>query len=340
MTDAGFQPARVRLARELKGWSQADLARRAGLTGAAVSQFESGASRPSAETAESLASLLAVPPAFFHIPITDTHEGFFRSLRRTSIAERRRARALAFIAHDIAHLSAAEAGLPPSSVPALPLDDLDAARETVEELAASVRHEWQLPRGPIHDVVSLLEAHGVLVIRLPLTSADVDAFSLPFPDRPVVVLGADKGDRARSRFDAAHELGHLVMHGEDLWGIKQVETQAHMFAAAFLMPEEDIRDDLPARADWPTLFELKKRWQVSIAALLMRSKSLGRMSDSDYLTAIKAASARGWRRREPVPLGLPEQPSRLGLLLRDERKLRSRLPEDVLAALMDATAAA
>lgn len=339
MTNAGFQPARVRLARELKGWSQADLARRAGLTAAAVSQFESGATLPSAKTAGGLAVILDVPPAFFDIPVTDTHEGFFRSLRRTSVAERRRARALAFIAHDIAHLSGPDAGVIRPSIPTFPVDDLDTDRKTIERLAASVRQEWQLPRGPIDNVVSLLEEHGVLVIRLPLTSADVDAFSLPFQDRPVVVLGADKGDRARSRFDAAHELGHLVMHGEHVWGIKQVEDQAHMFAAAFLMPEQDIRDDLPARADWPTLFELKKRWQVSIAALLMRAKSLDRMSDSDYLTAIKAASARGWRRREPVPLGLPEQPSRLGLLLQDERKLRSRLPEDILSSLLNATAA-
>jgi Zn-dependent peptidase ImmA (M78 family) len=70
-------------------------------------------------------------------------------------------------------------------------------------------------------VVELLEDHGIVVIRLPLQIADVDAFSLPFPDHPVVVLGADKDDRARSRFDGAHELGHLVMHGEQVWDLKE-----------------------------------------------------------------------------------------------------------------------
>ena len=108
-----------------------------------------------------------------------------------------------------------------------------------------------MPPGPIADVVELLESHGVVVIRLPLDSADVDAFSLPFPDHPVVVLGSDKTDRARSRFDGAHELGHLVMHGEQIWGIKEVETQAHQFAAAFLMPANEIRDQLPTTVDWP-----------------------------------------------------------------------------------------
>jgi Zn-dependent peptidase ImmA (M78 family) len=156
-------------------------------------------------------------------------------------------------------------------------------------------------------VVGLLEGHGILVLRLPLDEADVDAFSLPFPDRPVVVLGANKKDRARSRFDAAHELGHLVMHGESVWGVKEVEIQAHKFAAEFLMPAADIRPELPAKADWATLFALKQRWHVSIAALLMRAKDLEVMAPPAYTTAMKGISARGWRRSEPIPLGEPEK---------------------------------
>lgn len=67
------------------------------------------------------------------------------------------------------------------------------------------------------------------------------------------------------------------------------------------MPATDIYRELPRHADWPVLFDLKRRWQVSLAALLMRAKNLGRMSDSSYLTAVKALSTRGWRRVEPVP---------------------------------------
>jgi Zn-dependent peptidase ImmA (M78 family) len=180
----------------------------------------------------------------------------------------------------------------------------------------------------------LLEEKGAVVIRLTLDTADVDAFSLPFHDHPVIVLGTDKKDKARSRFDAAHELGHLVMHGDQVWGVKEVEKQADGFAAAFLMPREDIFDDLPTRGDWPTLFELKRRWQVSIAALLMRARVLGKMSESNYLTAIKAVSARGWRRVEPVPLGKPEMPSRLQELLSREAKLDAVFPREVVDALI------
>src|SRR6266567_3644038 len=71
---------------------------------------------------------------------------------------------------------------------------------------------------------------------------------LPALHYRLVVLATDKNDRGRSRFDGAHELSHLVMHGEHVWGLKQVESQAHAFAAAFLMPDRDIRDELPSYA--------------------------------------------------------------------------------------------
>jgi Zn-dependent peptidase ImmA (M78 family) len=288
-----------------------------------------------------MSQVLAVPEEFFALPIVETHEGFFRSLRRTSVGHRRRARAIAQIAHDIAE-GAVDWSFPRLAIPQHPVDNLKASRQEVEEVAAMVRRAWDLPRGPVPDVVELLEGRGIVVIRLPLDTADVDAFSLPFRDRPVVVLGADKNDRARSRFDAAHELGHLVIHGEQVWGLKEVEQQAHMFAAAFLMPEEDIKPELPTRADWPTLFESKRRWQVSLAALLMRARTVGQMSEANYLTAVKALSARGWRRLEPVPLGAPEMPSRLLALLGsdDARKATSALPPDVVDALISASAAA
>ncbi len=310
MSELPFEPARLRLARELKEWTQTDLAGRVSVTAAALSQFESGSTRPSAETLAELGQVLDVPFAFFALPVTETHDGFFRSTRRTPIAHRRRARAIAHIAHDLAagvagkHVSAI-------TVPRVPVADLHATREDVERVAAEVRRAWALPTGPIPNVVDLLESRGVVVLRLPLDTADVDAFSLPFADRPVVVLGSDKNDRARSRFDGAHELGHLVMHGEQVWGMKEVEQQAHRFAASFLMPADEIYHQLPQRADWPLLFDLKRQWQVSLAALLMRARTLGRMTEASYLTAVKALSARGWRRVEPVPLGSPERPSLL-----------------------------
>lgn len=339
MTDAVFEPPRLRLARELREWTQADLARSLDVTSAAISQFESGATRPGSEVMRRLGEVLGVPDAFFLLPLVETHEGFFRSLRRTSVSHRRHARAIAHVAHDVA-VAADPGHLPAVSIPCMPAAGLNAPRAELEDAARQTRAALGVPPGPVPNVVQAIEDHGLVVIRLPLDTADVDAFSLPFHDRPVVVLAADKNDRARSRFDAAHELGHLVAHGDQVWGVREVEQQAHYFAAEFLMPAADIARELPTQADWPRLFDLKREWQVSLGALLMRARTLGRMSEGQYLTAVKAASARGWRRIEPVPLGKPEQPTRFPHLLTTQvaQQATAALPRDILESLLAATA--
>ena len=98
------------------------------------------------------------------------------------------------------------------------------------------------------------------------------------------------------------------MHSPDDEGSKVAERQAHRFAAAFLMPAADIRHELPAKAQWPLLVELKAKWQVSIAALLMRAKTLEVMAPNAYTQAYKFMSMRGWRTVEPGKLGAPESP--------------------------------
>jgi Zn-dependent peptidase ImmA (M78 family) len=85
--------------------------------------------------------------------------------------------------------------------------------------------------------------------------------------------------------------------------------------------------------------DLKRRWQVSLAALLMRAKNLERMSDAAYLTGVKAISARGWRRLEPVPLGAPEAPAHLRRLATMDSRLRGALPQEVVQAVLGANAA-
>jgi len=200
---APLPPVSALPARDLTGASQTEVAERAELTPAALSQFESGKARPSGATVVRLSEVLGVPVGFFQLPLLDTHAGFFRSLRRTGVADRRRARAIAHIAHDLATCCDATVQTPTPDVPRLLLEDFTVADSVEpERIAAEVRTTWGMPAGPIPDVVALLELHGIVVIRLPLASTDVDAFSLPFADRPIIVLGAEKDDRARSRFDA------------------------------------------------------------------------------------------------------------------------------------------
>jgi Zn-dependent peptidase ImmA (M78 family) len=124
----------------------------------------------------------------------------------------------------------------------------------------------------------------------------------------VIVLGADKGQADRSRWDASHELGHLVMHDPDPHRSRHLEAQANWFAAELLLPADQIAEELPVTVDWTRLAELKVHWGVSMTALLQQAKALGVLSESAYVQALKTMSTRGWNRREPVRLPYAESP--------------------------------
>ena len=185
----------------------------------------------------------------------------------------------------------------------------------VEDVARRVRIDWELGDGPMGHVVRLLEANGVVVSRLHVGTRRVDAFSVDGELRPIVVLAADKDDAARSRFDAAHELGHLVMHAGEEPGDPALEQEANWFAAAFLLPSEEIRDELPSRVQWPTMVALRQRWGVSIAMLLLRARTLGVISNEAYRRNLVRMSSLGWHLSEPGDIGIAEQPVLLGKAL-------------------------
>lgn len=307
-----FNPHNLRTARELRGLTQTQLSENVRtVTAASLSQFENGHSRPSAATLDRLATELNVPIAFFAAPMnatTDTDlDGFFRSLRSTQPRDRRQARALVELVRALTLALEAVTALPDLNLPRHPVT-ADTTDAEIEDIAAEVRQHWGLPSGPVPDVIRCIERNGIVTTRVHTSLEKVDAFCVPYADRPIIVLGADKGLRDRSRFDAAHELGHLVMHSPEDEGAKLAEQQAHRFAAAFLMPAADIRHELPDKAHWPRLVELKAKWQVSIAALLMRAKTLGVMAPNTYTQAYKFMSMRGWRKVEPGRLGAPESP--------------------------------
>jgi len=311
-TVALFNRHSLRTARELRGLTQTQLATRVGdLSPASISQFENGHSRPAAATLDRLAAELTMPVAFFAAPITggtdSDHDGFFRSLRSTSPRDRRQARALVEVVRALTIALEAVTALPELNLPRHPVT-VETSGDDIEGIAAAVRTHWNLAPGPVPDVIRCIERNGIVTTRVHTSLDKVDAFCVPYQDRPVIVLGADKGLRDRSRFDAAHELGHLVMHTVADEGSKVAEQQAHRFAAAFLMPASDIRHELPGKANWPRLVELKAKWQVSIAALLMRAKTLEIMPPNAYTQAYKFMSMRGWRKVEPGRLSAPETP--------------------------------
>src|SRR6266568_674101 len=310
-----FSPQRLRLARETCGLTQTELSRRLGMSSAAVSQFEKADARPSTATVARLAEVLSFSIEFFATSSSpssrfdgdldqfDGH-GHFRSLRSLTAMQRRQALSTTQLIRDLADALSRHVRLPDPAVPWSPVSTDGVA--LAEERAAILRQIWNVPSGPVSDVVQLVERHGIVIARHRIETAVVSAYSVPFPDRPVLVLNQHGSKRDRDRFSVSHEVGHLTMHqASKILATKAVEAQAHRFAAAFLMPADEIRDELPSKADWVHLIALKQRWQVSINALLRRANDLNIMSDSTYTQAMRTISNRGWRTEEPGDLGAP-----------------------------------
>jgi Zn-dependent peptidase ImmA (M78 family)/transcriptional regulator with XRE-family HTH domain len=310
-----FDGSRLTVARQLAGMRKSQLAERIGKSATAVSAWESGTKRPTAANVAQLAIGLAVEPGFFSARPVDLSTAasvpHFRSLRSTSQLARDQASAYGLLAVDIAAAFERHVEFPDVDVPSLPVDS---SSGSPEEAAGLVRERWSLGAGPVGHLVRLLEHHGVLVVfSAPQTSA-VDAYSFESPLRPVVVLNPVKRDYYRQRFDVAHELGHLVMHGDAEPGSRIVEDQANRFAAELLMPAAEIRGELPTAMSnqaWISLARLKEKWGVSIQALLYRARQLERLSDVSYRNAMATLTGRGWRRDEPGLVTTMEQPSLL-----------------------------
>jgi len=302
------------------------LARDIGVSPAAVTHYESGSNRPSPATLAKIAMALGMPADFFtkgraiyEVREDDAH---FRSLRSTRKVERSAARAQIELLAEVVELFEQRLNLPPVDLPT-DLADLDP-----ESAAETLRERWNLGLGPLASVVGVLERRGVVVARLRGLTQRVDAFSCWLGSRPYVVLLANKGAADRSRFDAAHELGHLLLHADATPGAKQLEGDAHKFASAFLLPRSAIASELPSRVDFGRLVDLKMRWGVSIQALLRRGLDLAIYSEAAYRNAMTRMSAHGWRHQEPGDIGPPETPQ---LLSAAYTMVTSRFGSEVLS---------
>ncbi|MGI5211730.1 ImmA/IrrE family metallo-endopeptidase [Plantactinospora sp. CA-290183] len=320
---AAFEPHALGLARRWRRMRKNELARQIGATAAAVSQYELGQARPSAAVLARLALALAMPVEFFAagfpVPPMPGH-AHFRSLRATSQAERDQAEAFGEVAWRVVEVIGRHLRLPDLRLPQLDLAE-PAGPEDVRAAAATAREAFGLAQSPVAHMVRLLESYGVIVLALPDASERVDAFSHWYGDRPFVFLNPAKDDRARSRSDAAHELGHLLMHHDAEPGSQLLEREAGAFAAEFLAPGAVLRDELPARLDFDRLHELKRRWGISLKALVHRGHELGVYREHAYRRGMSLLAR--WGCPEPGDLGPREQPSLLGraVELLDEQRM-------------------
>lgn len=291
-----FNPSRLIVARQRRSLTKKQLAESIGVDPRAVSGFEGGEYEPTDENLERIALTLKYPRAFFEaddIDIPSVEGVSFRSMSKMTARKRDSAIAAGAIAYLLIDWVEDKFELPDVQLPDL--------REDSPEIAAmSLRQFWGLGERPIKNMVHLLENYGVRVFSLAENCKEVDAYSVWRGKRPCIFLNMEKSVE-RTRFDAAHELAHLVLHKHAAPNGLDAEKEADAFAGVFLMPDASMK---AAGRIWAIdqLMALKSTWRVSIAAATYRAHELGLMSKWHYQTLFKEISQRGWRTKEPFPI--------------------------------------
>lgn len=309
-----FNPQRFALARRRRGMKKRELAIHIGVTERSVSGYESGTQEPEPGTLAKIAKTLRFPEAFFfgddpEVPTPDVAS--FRSLSKMTAGLRDSALGAGAIAlllndwieqrfdlpePDLPDLGSERAAL--TNFEALDKLELSSSAQAPEAAAEMLRAHWGLGEQPVKNMIALLESKGVRVYSLAIDAKEVDAFSMWSGGRPFMFLNTFKSAE-RCRFDAAHELGHLVMHQHAHPQGPDLEREANAFASAFLMPRASVLAMAPRSITIKSLIKYKKLWSVSVAALNYRLHSLGLSTEWTYRTLCIQIAQEGYRTEEP-----------------------------------------
>ena len=317
----GFQGFRLHEARLARSIGPGALAQLLGVSRSTVSHWESGKATPSPAAFARLSLLLRVPESYLLWERTQDNSDpiQFRSLVATSVRSRSREEVRAEWLKVLVTLVERYVRLPTPNLPDLDLPPLEESLSSldIESVAEEVRLSWNLGTGPISDMTLLLENAGVVVSSYPISDNRIDAHSrwLQGDDgpRPVISLNSEKGSSVRRRFDLGHELAHLLLHrtpatDKDL--VKHRDRQANRFAGAFLLPADSVLSELRS-IDLDSLRVFKIRWKVSIAAMIMRARQLGLITENRMKRLWQNYARRGWRKREPLDERIPFEEPRL-----------------------------
>lgn len=318
-----LHPSRIQLARERRALTKVALASALGVTSRVLQDYERDGAP--AVRAEQLALALGVEPAFFQRAeryAISSEQGFFRARRRATAAQLGSARAAAAIGVELYEWLTERFALP-----AVQLPDLD--HHAPETAAGALRAHWGRNDQPLPNLVQLSEAHGVRVLSLPTDADTVDAFSFWLDGHPYVFLSTAKSAE-RSRFDLAHELGHLVMHsrsqvttaeGSEDVGSRELEREADAFASALLMPRDHLMAYAGREPAVPQILQLRSHYRVSAMAMARRLHDVGRLTDWGYRQNCTELARRGFRSAEPG--GMSRERSRVfGHVFPELRRLR------------------
>lgn len=268
-----------------------------------------------------MASILGVDLTFFFSASRQVRElttpSHFRSFKTTAKKSRTKAVVQEAWFAEFSQALLSSISYPGASIlKANIIDFTELDHDSIERLAVEARKFWNLGSGPISNLTRLFENNGIFIAQLSM-DRQTQAFSNWRGDLAYIIT-EKQNSNARHRFNLAHELGHLIMHTslsdedhEDDELVQLKEDQANYFAGAFLCPRNAIIQEFTSCA-LESLIKLKRRWGISIAALTVRARSLGLLSENQSVYIFKQLAVMpGGRKVEPLDKETPKEPAKL-----------------------------
>lgn len=306
-TMSPFNSEMLQLRREALGLTQTELAQRAQISQAKISKLEAGLTEPDQPTIEVLSRALGRNRRYFFQSDRLYGPGVaqFHHRRLQSVGVKALRQVHARINENLMTVERLLRAVEIDTTGFAAVADLrDGMGDSapVVEVARAVRAIWRIPKGPIRDLVAVIEEAGGIVFECQLPP-QIDGMCWAVSRvPPCFFLNADKpGDRLR--WTLAHELGHAVLHQKPR---ENMEDEANQFAAEFLMPEHEIRPQLN-KVTLERLARLKPHWRTSMASILYRARALNKITDRQYRYLWTQMGRKGYRRREPPELDIPKE---------------------------------
>lgn len=336
-----FNSEMLVLAREYRGLTQDELAKKSGISRIKIAKVESSLAVPGGEEVSAFAHALSLPSAFFasseHVVGYGSSAYFYRKKADLTAVDRKKIHSMVNVARLAIKPLLQQVEV--ESQRALVRLSVDDYGGNAGRVAEAIRNFWKLPDGPVKNLTALIESAGVIVVPCDFGTRAFDATSIWLADSPPMVFISDMIPGDRWRYTLAHELGHLVMHDVPH---EEMEREADAFAAELLMPEADLKAEFArlGQIKLRDLAEMKLYWKTSIAALLMRAESLGFLNESQARYMWMTMSKLGYRSKSassepnPIPKERPSNVRKLMELFANE--LRFSLDE--VAKLMKLTA--
>ncbi len=310
-----INPNMIVLAREARGLTQQELAEKLNLHKANVSRLENGTTNIHQETLMAISAATSYPPQFF------MQNG---GSMPANLAYRKRQQVPARLLTPIEakmniirrHVQFITRALD-KEVAKLPVYEVTVER-TPWLIAELVRKQWNILDVNIENLTTVLETQGIIISSFDFGTERVDSKGMMTDDKyPIIFLNKNLlGDRLR--YSLAYELAQLLMHTFSVVPAdRDISREANQFAAAFLMPECEIRKDFEMGITLPLLGELKRKWKVSMISLLYRADDLGLLTPNQKRYLIQQFNEQKIRRREPMELDVPkEEPTLLKRLMK------------------------